>query len=88
MTTAIRYEDASAIVSTDSDSRLQLATPRTQYVQVTEADGTIRLVPLTSLHESERALLVDPELYEQTRRGLDDFAAGRGVSSDWLFDDE
>ena len=88
MTAAISYEEESAIVTTDSDSRLQLASPETQYVKVVEADGTIRLIPLGSLHESERAILEDRDLHDQTRKGLDDFVAGRGASSDWLFEDE
>lgn len=88
MTTAIRYEDQSTIVETDAESRLQLEEPETSYVKVTESDGTIRLIPLSALHESERAILQDRELYNQTRQGLHDFVTGRGVSSDWLFADE
>lgn len=88
MTTAIGYEEASTIVETDDSSRLQLSTPAVRYVKVEEADGTIRLIPLSALHESERAILENTELYRETRQGLEDFVNGRGVSSDWLFDDE
>lgn len=40
------------------------------------------------LHESERALLEDPELYRQTRQALAEYAAGERVSSDFLFADD
>ncbi|MEJ9078598.1 hypothetical protein WKY82_09275 [Gordonia malaquae] len=88
MTTAIRYEENSTIVRTDDASRLTLSEPNFQYVKVEDADGTIRLIPWSALHESERAILEDPDLYDQTHRGLENFMHGRGVSSDWLFDDD
>lgn len=88
MSATIQYETESTIVETDDDSRLQLTTPAVRYVKVEESDGTIRLIPLAALHESERAILENPELYRETRQGIRDFMDGRGVSSDWLFDDE
>lgn len=57
-------------------------------MRIIEADDTIRLVPLDHLHESERAILENRQLYEDTRAGLREFAAGRRVSSDWLFDED
>ncbi|UEA22796.1 hypothetical protein LK464_15030 [Mycobacteroides abscessus subsp. abscessus] len=90
MTTAIRYESESSIVSADGHAELRLhtAAPNAKYVKVIEPEGTIRLVPLALLHESERALLEDPELYRQTRQALAEYAAGERVSSDFLFADD
>lgn len=47
-----------------------------------------QLVPFALLDAAERAVLEDPDLYRQTRQGLEDFTAGNGVSSDWLFADD
>ncbi|RIS84050.1 hypothetical protein [Mycobacteroides abscessus] len=89
MTTAIRYESESSIVSADGHAELRLHTsPNAKYVKVIEPEGTIRLVPLALLHESERALLEDAELYRQTRQALAEYAAGERVSSDFLFADD
>jgi hypothetical protein len=87
MTAAISYESDSEIVETDDDSRLHFSAgePHRKYVRISERNGTIRLVPFDLLDEAERAILDNPELYRQTRQGLADFAAGLGVSSDWLF---
>lgn len=89
MTVAINYESESEIVETDADSQLHLRgdKPHEKYVRIVEGDRTIRLVPLDLLHESERAILENRQLYEDTRRGLEEFAAGQRVSSDWLFED-
>jgi hypothetical protein len=90
MTAAISYDSESDIVETDAESRLHLLAdePHRKYVRIIEADGTIRLVPLDLLHESERAILEDPELYASVRTGLQEFTEGQRVSSDWLFDNE
>ena len=90
MTAAISYDSESEIVETDAESRLHLTArePHQKFVQIHEADGTIRLVPFDVLDDAERAIMENPELYRQTRQGLADFVAGNGVSSDWLFDDE
>lgn len=88
-TVSIGYECEPEIVETDADSRVQLhpETPHRKYVRIYEADGTVRLVPLDRLHESERPVLEDRELYDATRAGLMEFAAGERVSSDWLLND-
>ena len=90
MTTAISYESQSEIVEADADSQLHLSAggPHRKYVQIIEENGTIRLVPLDNLHESERAILEDTQLYRDTRAGLLEYSNGERVSSDWLFDDE
>jgi len=91
VTAAIDYESESEIVETDADSRLHLRAdgPHEKYVRIVENDGrTIRLVPLELLHESERAILENRQLYDDTRRGLREFAAGERVSTDWLLEDE
>lgn len=89
MTAAISYESVSSIVETDAHAELRVSgKPNAKYVQVTESDGTIRLIPLSLLHDSERAILENPGLYNQLRRGLTEFAEGQSVSSDWLFADE
>lgn len=90
MTAAISYDSESEIVEADAESRLYVAAPKPhqKFVQIHESDGTIRLVPLDHLHESERAILENDELYNATRTGLLEFAAGERVSSDWLFEDE
>ncbi|MGW5338714.1 hypothetical protein NXT08_07975 [Rhodococcus pyridinivorans] len=87
---AIAYEDASTIIESDDRSELHVASqePHERYVKTVDSEGVIKLIPISLLHESERVLLEDRELYEQTRRGLEDFVAGKGVSSDWLFADE
>jgi hypothetical protein len=51
-------------------------------------DGSIHLVPLDQLHDSERAILEKRELYQDTKSGLSEFASGESTSSDWLFEDE
>ncbi|MCV7316324.1 hypothetical protein H7J77_12335 [Mycolicibacillus parakoreensis] len=86
--TAISYESESQIVETDSESRLTMDAPHRKYVRIIEADGTIRLVPLDRLHESERAILENRQLYADTHKGLKEFAEGKRVSTDWLFDGE
>jgi hypothetical protein len=90
MTVAINYESESDIVETDADSQLHLRAdrPHEKYVRIAEVDGSIRLVPLDLLHESERAILESRQLYQDTRRGLEEFAAGQRVSTDWLSEDE
>ncbi|MFT3714454.1 MAG: hypothetical protein QM774_00495 [Gordonia sp. (in: high G+C Gram-positive bacteria)] len=88
MSAAIEYESESTVVTTDAESRLQLDEPDTDYVKIVETDGTIRLIPVALLHESERAILEDEDLYAQTKLGLGAFEAGERVSSDWLFDKE
>ena len=90
MSAAISYDSESEVVETDAESRIRLpdAQPHQKYVQMHESDGTIRLVPFSMLDDAERAVLENPELYRQTRQGLADFAAGKSVSSDWLFADE
>lgn len=90
MTTAISYESESEIVETDANSQLHLRAerPYEKYVRIVEHDGTIRLVPLARLHESERAVLENRQLYGDTRRGLQEFAEGKRVSTDWLFDND
>jgi hypothetical protein len=87
MTMTISYDADSEIVETDDDSRLQInpGQPHRKYVRIIEEDGTIRLVPYELLDGAERAIMEDRELHRQTRQGLSDFAAGEGVSSDWLF---
>lgn len=90
VTTVIDYESESDIVETDANSQLHLRAERSyeKYARIIEHDGTIRLVPLARLHESERAVLENRQLYEDTRRGLEEFAAGKCVSTDWLFDED
>ena len=90
MTLAINYEAPSDIVEADADSNLHLdaGQPHRKYVRIVVDDGEIRLVPLDRLHESERAILEDDQLYKATRAGLKEFAAGERRSSDWLFDEE
>lgn len=90
MTAAISYESESDIVETDADSNLHLraGSPYQKYVRIIEDDETIRLVPLALLHESERAILENQQLYDDTRQGLNEFAAGESVSTDWLFEGE
>lgn len=90
VTTAISYESESDIVETDADSQLHLRAnrPYEKYVRIIDDDGTIRLVPLALLHESERAILENRQLYADTRQGLKEFAADERVSTDWLFEDE
>ena len=90
MTAMISYESESKIVETDSESQLLVAGrgPHQKYVRIVESDGTIRLVPLDRLHESERAILENEGLYNEIRAGLKQYAAGERVSSDWLLDDE
>lgn len=90
MTTAISYESESKIIEADGASQLLVGAdqPHRRFVKIIEADGVIRLVPLDLLHESERAILENEELYSQTRQGLEDFKAGKSVSSDWLFADD
>ncbi|MGC4932797.1 hypothetical protein ACLQ3C_03850 [Gordonia sp. DT30] len=56
-------------------------------MRITESDGSIRLVPMSALHESERAILENKQLYEQTRRALNEVVEGKTTSSDWLFDE-
>ncbi|MBR7191909.1 hypothetical protein [Gordonia sp. SCSIO 19800] len=90
MTAAISYESDSSIIESDDDARLHVDAdggPRRKYVRIHEADGTIRLVPLDHLHESERAILENPSLYQSVRMGLKEAASGQRVSSDWLFED-
>jgi hypothetical protein len=88
-TAMISYDSESAIVEADAESRLHLAAgrPHQQYVHI-EENGTIRLVPLDRLHDSERAILLNPQLYYDTRAGLHEFGNGERVSSDWLLRDE
>ena len=89
MTAAIRYDSESEIVETGDATEVVIGVPaHTKWVKITESDRTIRLVPFDLLDEAERALLSDRELYRQTRQGLADFSAGKGVSSDWLFADD
>ncbi|MCV7049762.1 hypothetical protein H7H82_03935 [Mycobacterium heidelbergense] len=90
MAAVISYESESEIVESDSDSRLHLTArePHQKYVRIVEENGTIRLVPLDQLHESERAILLNPQLYADTRAGLQEFSRGERVSSDWLLSDE
>lgn len=45
------------------------------------------MVDRDELHESERAILDNEDLRQQTIRGLENFTQGHGVSSDWLFED-
>lgn len=86
----IPYGDDSIIVEADASAELRVGSkqPHERYVQTTDAAGVIRLIPLESLHESERVVLEDRALYEQTRQGLADAQSGRTVSSDWLFADD
>ena len=87
---SIPYGDDSSIIEADELSELRVGgkQPHERYVKTVDASGVIRLIPLSSLHESERAVLENVDLYRETRQGLMDAAAGRTVSSDWLFDDE
>ena len=57
-------------------------------MEIHEPDGSIHLVPLDQLHESERAILENRQLYEETKTGLSEFVSGKSTSSDWLFEDE
>ncbi len=57
-------------------------------MEIHEPDGSIHLVPLDQLHESERAILENRQLYEETKTGLSEFVSGHSTSSDWLFEDE
>ena len=57
-------------------------------MEIHEPDGSIHLVPLDQLHESERAILENRQLYEETNTGLSEFVSGQSTSSDWLFEDE
>ena len=90
MTLAINDESESEIVESDANACLHLAAGQAhrKFVQIHEPDGSIHLVPLDQLHESERAILESRQLYDDTRTGLSEFAAGEGTSSDWLFEDE
>ena len=90
MTTAIDYASESEILETGDSTVLAVDSRRTheKFVKITEADGSIRLVPFSLLSEAEQAILLDPDLYAQTRRGLDEFVKGDSISSDWLFEDE
>ncbi|MDX1870965.1 hypothetical protein SBI67_02420 [Mycolicibacterium sp. 120266] len=89
MTAAISYDSESEIVETGDAPEVRIEAPaHTKFVKIVESDGTIRLVPFALLDAAERAILEDAALYTQTRRGLAAFSAGKGVSSDWLFDDE
>lgn len=89
MTAAISYDSESEIVESGDAPEVQIGVPaHTKFVKITESDGTIRLVPFALLDDAERAILDDPELYRQTRRGLAEFAAGKRASSDWLLADE
>jgi len=60
----------------------------TKYVKITDSDGSVRLVPFNLLDDAERAILENDGLYKAVRAGLKEFAEGKSVSSDWLFDDE
>lgn len=90
MTAAISYESASEIVEADEHSNLHMSAgqPHTRFVRIEEPDGTIRLIPLSLLHESEQAILENEDLYNSTRAGLAEYAEGRRVSSDLLFADD
>lgn len=90
MTVAINYDSESRIVESDADARLHLAAGEAhrKFVEIHEPDGSIHLVPLDQLHESERAVLENRQLYQDTKTGLGEFASGESTSSDWLFDDE
>ena len=57
-------------------------------MEIHEPDGSIHLVTLDKLHESERAILENSQLYEETKTGLSEFVSGQSTSSDWLFEDE
>ncbi|MDQ1305708.1 MAG: hypothetical protein QG671_1540 [Actinomycetota bacterium] len=90
MTLAINYETESEIVESDADACLHLpaGAAHRKFMHIHEPDGTIHLVPLDQLHESERAILESRQLYDDTRTGLSEFAAGESTSADWLFEDE
>ena len=90
MTLAINYDSESEIVESDADACLHLPAGQAhrKFVQIHDPDGSIHLVPLDQLHESERAILEDRQLYQDTKTGLSEFASGQSTSSDWLFEDE
>lgn len=90
MTVAINYESESEIVESDAEACLHVpaGSAHRKFVRIQEPDGSIHLVPLDQLHESERAILENRELYEDTKTGLSEFASGESTSSDWLFEDE
>jgi hypothetical protein len=87
---AINYDSESKIVESDSDACLHLPAGQAhrKFVRIHEPDGSIHLVPLDRLHESERAILEKRELYQDTKSGLSEFASGESTSSDSLFEDE
>jgi hypothetical protein len=90
MTTAINYDsDSEVLDSGDSlEVKIDVSHRHAKFVKITEHDGTIRLVPFELLDDAERAIMENRQLYADTRAGLADFAAGRRVSSDWLFQDD
>lgn len=89
MTAAMSYDSPSEIVETGDRAEVRIEAPaHTKFVKITEADGTIRLIPFSLLDDAERAIMEDQDLYRQTRAGLKAFQEGRGVSSDWLFEND
>ncbi|MDQ1201094.1 hypothetical protein [Rhodococcus sp. SORGH_AS_0303] len=86
----IPYGDDSSIVEADEASELRVGggLPHARYVKTVDASGVIRLIPLASLHESERAILESSQLYRDTRKGVVDALEGRRSSLDWMFDEE
>ncbi|MDV7194033.1 hypothetical protein [Mycolicibacterium fortuitum] len=89
MTLAISYDSKSEVFETGDESAVSVTLPaHTKYVKITDSDGSVRLVPFDLLDDAERAILENDGLYEAVRTGLKEFAEGKSVSSDWLFDDD
>ncbi|MGO8962142.1 hypothetical protein [Mycobacterium sp.] len=72
----------------DAQFRVPAPGPGAVFVKVVDADGSIHLLPWDALDDAEKAILSDPQLRRDTLDGLDAFARGEGVSSDWLFDSD
>lgn len=76
------------VVESGEDARLDVSVAHARFLKIQDEDGSIHLIPWDHLSDGEKALVLSPQLWEDTNAGLRSYAAGSGVTADWLFADE
>lgn len=74
------------IVQADDESRVVVpgALPHATYAVLLNKAGEIHLIPLDHLEPDERAVYLNQRLLQDTLDGLQDVAAGRTKTLDWV----